>query len=29
MAENGWYEDGDVIREAARARRVARLGCPW
>ncbi|MFB6850629.1 hypothetical protein ACFCXS_38135 [Streptomyces sp. NPDC056373] len=26
MAENGWYDDADVIREAARARRVARLG---
>ncbi|WP_159038833.1 hypothetical protein [Streptomyces sp. NRRL B-1140] len=26
MAENGWYEDGDVAREAARARRVAWTG---
>ncbi|MFJ3623439.1 hypothetical protein ACIPSH_35660 [Streptomyces iakyrus] len=26
MAEDGWYEDGDVAREAARGRRVARLG---
>ncbi|MFI2628833.1 hypothetical protein ACH5A2_00305 [Streptomyces collinus] len=26
MAEDGWYEDGDVAREAARGRRAARLG---
>ncbi|MET9581144.1 hypothetical protein ACLQ2D_07580 [Streptomyces sp. DT199] len=26
MADDGWYEDGDMDREAARARRVARLG---
>ncbi|MEU0900494.1 hypothetical protein [Streptomyces massasporeus] len=26
MADDGWYEDGDVLREAARARRVAWLG---
>ncbi|MFJ2923846.1 hypothetical protein ACIPIU_02285 [Streptomyces massasporeus] len=26
MAEDGWYEDGDAAREAARARRVAWLG---
>jgi hypothetical protein len=26
MADDGWYEDGDVVREAERARRLARLG---
>ncbi|MEU3092730.1 hypothetical protein ACWCQ0_31830 [Streptomyces massasporeus] len=26
MADDGWYEDGEVVREAARARRVAWLG---
>ncbi|MFF9121368.1 hypothetical protein ACF09Y_38465 [Streptomyces massasporeus] len=26
MADDDWYEDGDVVREAARARRVAWLG---
>ncbi|MFJ4280423.1 hypothetical protein [Streptomyces massasporeus] len=26
MADDGWYEDGDMVREAARARRVAWLG---
>ncbi|MEV5107727.1 hypothetical protein ACFQ7G_27605 [Streptomyces massasporeus] len=26
MADDGWYEDGDVVREAVRARRVAWIG---
>jgi hypothetical protein len=26
MADDGWYEDGDVVREAERARRLAWLG---
>ncbi|MFD8228817.1 hypothetical protein ACFV16_32295 [Streptomyces massasporeus] len=26
MADDGWYEDGDVVREAARGRRVAWTG---
>ncbi|MFF6918486.1 hypothetical protein [Streptomyces sp. NPDC012466] len=26
MDEGGWYEDGDMVREAERARRVAWIG---
>ncbi|MFJ8591968.1 hypothetical protein [Streptomyces sp. NPDC093598] len=26
MADDGWYEDGDTVREAERGRRVARIG---
>ncbi|MFD9983447.1 hypothetical protein ACFWZJ_24030 [Streptomyces massasporeus] len=26
MVDDGWYEDGDAVREAARARRVAWMG---
>ncbi|MFF8019408.1 hypothetical protein [Streptomyces sp. NPDC007929] len=26
MADDGWYDDGDVVQEAARARRVAWAG---
>ncbi|BCL18516.1 hypothetical protein ACPCBX_07510 [Streptomyces tuirus] len=26
MADDDWYEDGDVVREAARARRAAWAG---
>ncbi|MFF8875321.1 hypothetical protein [Streptomyces massasporeus] len=26
MADDGWYEDGETDREAARARRVAWIG---
>ncbi|NEE23052.1 hypothetical protein G3M58_93460 [Streptomyces sp. SID7499] len=26
MADDGWYEDGEMDREAARARRVAWIG---
>ncbi|MFF5312985.1 hypothetical protein [Streptomyces massasporeus] len=26
MADDGWYEDGDAVREAERARRVAGMG---
>jgi type IV secretory pathway component VirB8 len=26
MADDGWYDDGDIVREAERARRVAWIG---
>ncbi|MEU0178760.1 hypothetical protein ABZ178_36265 [Streptomyces massasporeus] len=26
MADDGWYEDGNAVREAERARRVAWMG---
>jgi type IV secretory pathway component VirB8 len=26
MTDDGWYDDGDIVREAERARRVAWIG---